>query len=1045
VLDRPVALKELFSDSAAMRSRFVREALITARLQHPSIVPVYDAGHLGDRSPFYAMKLVAGRPLDKSIAEASTLAQRLALLPTVLAVADAIAYAHNDRIIHRDLKPTNILVGKYGETIVIDWGLAKDLAADDHEALDAGPYRGAGLDETVAGAIMGTPAYMAPEQAAGEAVDERADVYALGAILYHVISGAIPHEGKTLDEMVSRVIGGDIRPLVERVPEVPRDLAAIVSKAMARDPAKRYPNAQGFADDLRRFSTGQLVASHSYGTGELVRRWLKQHRGAVMVAAAALLVLSVFGTLAIRNIIIARGEATASREEARHRLAASYIDRAGNELVHDQAARSLAYTIAAAQVSGLTPDSRLLAAHALDQLPPVRWWRDPQTRNAMFAPGTHDLLVVVADEIVCWDSDADRVRWRVPLHHHDNPVLVGRDMLAFARDHTVGLIAIANGAPIAELSGSAGAHYLGGVAMDAGARWLATTSSDRVDMFDATTRGLVASIPLTKAMGVRVIAADGQHVVVEADPGLMWILDRSGNQVGTFKASLGQVQIAGDEFVYVLPTGADGIAHVAVGDWTGKVRLDLPIGISSIDALEVDVAAKRIALGTEDGSVQVRSLVTGEASWQASIGGRADSVLFDGDVLRVASSSGAVSFDVRSGLEIERVSIPGALFLAASDDHARVAALVVGEGFAAWAPARGELVPLAPTSARVTDLALAPDGTVITAGGDGEIHELRDSRSVRRLGTGGAINQLARLDDGTLITSGADGTIVVRDHDGRELRRFAAGAVATPSPDGHRIAAATSDGTVAIFDSESGKSERTLGKLGNVWSIRWSPDGRRLAAVTTLGAVSVWDVKGSMVRTIPRGAVGATAIAFSNDSRWLARSGEPSDTLYALDGGSDRKLLGAQSLATSLAFSPDGKTVLVAGLGFLSTWDIATGAQRIRTATDGVVTAAAFFANGAYIIAGGMDRRMHVRSADTGAELLAFTVPAPPRKLVVDRGGGRIAVLAGRGATVWTAPAYGGTLDDLRERARCSLDLEVVDGHLRAHSIDLAACNRAAW
>jgi serine/threonine protein kinase len=185
VLDRPVALKELLAASEAMRSRFVREALITARLQHPSIVPVYDAGRLGDRSPFYAMKLVSGRPLDTAIAETTTLAQRLALLPTVLAIADAMAYAHSERVIHRDLKPGNVLVGNYGETIVIDWGLAKDLAADESDGLDAGPYRAAALDKTVAGTLLGTPAYMAPEQAAGEPVDERADVYALGAIGCH--------------------------------------------------------------------------------------------------------------------------------------------------------------------------------------------------------------------------------------------------------------------------------------------------------------------------------------------------------------------------------------------------------------------------------------------------------------------------------------------------------------------------------------------------------------------------------------------------------------------------------------------------------------------------------------------------------------------------------------------------------------------------------------------------------------------------------------------------------------------------------------------
>jgi len=204
----------------------------------------------------------------------------------------------------------------------------------------------------------------------------------------------------------------------------------------------------------------------------------------------------------------------------------------------------------------------------------------------------------------------------------------------------------------------------------------------------------------------------------------------------------------------------------------------------------------------------------------------------------------------------------------------------------------------------------------------------------------------------------------------------------------------------------------------------------------------VWDTNGGVVLTIPRGSIGATAIAFSNDSKWLVRSGEPSDTLFSLDGSRNRELQGAQGVAAAMTFSPDDKTVLVAGLGFLSTWDVATGAQRIRIATDGIISAAAFFANGAYIIAGGTDRRVHVWSADSGAELLAFTLPAPPRKIEVDRSGARIAILAGRGATVWTVPTFQGTLDALRERARCSLDLEVVDAHLRAHPIDAAACTR---
>jgi WD40 repeat protein len=132
-------------------------------------------------------------------------------------------------------------------------------------------------------------------------------------------------------------------------------------------------------------------------------------------------------------------------------------------------------------------------------------------------------------------------------------------------------------------------------------------------------------------------------------------------------------------------------------------------------------------------------------------------------------------------------------------------------------------------------------------------------------------------------------------------------------------------------------------------------------------------------------------------------------------------------------------------VGFLSTWDIATAAPRLRIATDGITTSSAFFDNGSYIAGGGADRRIHVWNADTGAELLAFTVPAPPRKIVIDRNSRRVAVLAGRGAMVWTVPAFPGTLDDLNERARCRLDIEVVDAHLRGHSIDIAACNRVAW
>ncbi|HEX4457899.1 MAG TPA: serine/threonine-protein kinase, partial [Polyangia bacterium] len=195
-LDRPVAIKEMLEsgDSAVLRERFERETAITARLQHPAIVPIYDAGKRAGGPPFYVMKLLSdNRTLGQAIAQASSLKERLSLLPNAIAVADAIAYAHSLDIIHRDIKPSNVLLGPFGETVVIDWGLAKELSrAAPPDPLLTTPYRNAAPDVTSIGSVMGTPHYMAPEQARGESVDARADVYSLGAMLYHVLCGAPP-------------------------------------------------------------------------------------------------------------------------------------------------------------------------------------------------------------------------------------------------------------------------------------------------------------------------------------------------------------------------------------------------------------------------------------------------------------------------------------------------------------------------------------------------------------------------------------------------------------------------------------------------------------------------------------------------------------------------------------------------------------------------------------------------------------------------------------------------------------------------------------
>jgi WD40 repeat protein len=279
-LGRDIAIKELISRGHVGEVRFLREALITARLEHPGIVPVYEAGRWPDGTPFYAMKLVSGRSLRDLIAERATVDQRIGLLHHVIAVADAIAYAHGRHIIHRDLKPANVIVGEFGETIVIDWGLAKELGSADEPVAAGGPYRTSRIDDlTAAGSVLGTPAYMAPEQQRGERVDQRADVFAIGAMLWQLcaLEKLPPADRRERDRILRR--GG-----------IDRDLVTILDKALDPDPARRYPDAGALAADLKAFKVGARIAARSYSLPAMLAHWTRRHRAlALSVAVAATL------------------------------------------------------------------------------------------------------------------------------------------------------------------------------------------------------------------------------------------------------------------------------------------------------------------------------------------------------------------------------------------------------------------------------------------------------------------------------------------------------------------------------------------------------------------------------------------------------------------------------------------------------------------------------------------------------------------------------------------------------------------------------------
>jgi eukaryotic-like serine/threonine-protein kinase len=320
-LHRQVALKQIrarHSGDHASRGRFVLEAEITGGLEHPGIVPVYGLGSHADGRPFYAMRFIRGDNLKEAIqrfhgsrprgessstagpsADYSSLAFRQ-LLGRFIDVCNAIAYAHSRGVLHRDLKPGNIMLGKFGETLVVDWGLAKVVGRSEPEAPRAGeeaplqPASASALAATMAGSAPGTPAYMSPEQAAGKIPELGAatDVYSLGATLYTLLTNRPPVAGSNTAEVLRKVQQGDID-WQTRSNGVPQTLVAVCRKAMAIEPADRYATPLALAEDLEHWLADEPVSAYPDPVLLRTGRWMRKNRTLVGSAAAALVVATI--------------------------------------------------------------------------------------------------------------------------------------------------------------------------------------------------------------------------------------------------------------------------------------------------------------------------------------------------------------------------------------------------------------------------------------------------------------------------------------------------------------------------------------------------------------------------------------------------------------------------------------------------------------------------------------------------------------------------------------------------------------------------------
>jgi eukaryotic-like serine/threonine-protein kinase len=285
-LDRPVALKVLKAkpEDADARARMSHEARVVARLEHPSIVPVHDCGVLPDGRFYYAMKWVRGKRLDERIGELSTFVERLQLFQRI---CDAVAFAHASGVLNRDLKPQNIMVGEFGEVLVLDWGLAKCGGDADLRAVEGSPDSG-GLcrSQTGHGTVLGTPGYMAPEQARGDLqlVDERSDVFALGGILYFLLAARAPVNA--LLSSGKEAASAPVVPPRQFDRSIPKALEAICLKALAVEKADRFASVTELSSDIGNFQAKGRVRAYREGLVEAAVRLCGKYRTAIALILA---------------------------------------------------------------------------------------------------------------------------------------------------------------------------------------------------------------------------------------------------------------------------------------------------------------------------------------------------------------------------------------------------------------------------------------------------------------------------------------------------------------------------------------------------------------------------------------------------------------------------------------------------------------------------------------------------------------------------------------------------------------------------------------
>jgi WD40 repeat protein/serine/threonine protein kinase len=956
-LHREVALKEIqgrHADDLDSRCRFLREAEITGGLEHPGIVPVYGLGTHDDGRPYYAMRLIRGDGLKEAIDQfhADGAVQKdpgrrslelRKLLRRFLDVCNAVGYAHSRGVIHRDLKPGNIILGSHGETLVIDWGLAKALGQHHLEA-DRGerplnPTCDDGSAPTISGTAMGTPAYMSPEQARGELdrLGPASDVYSLGATLFCLLTGRPPFEGEDIESVIRAVQRGEFPSPRQLNPAIDPPLEAICLKAMGRDPELRYASCKALAEDVERWMADEPMAVYREPLSTRITRWGRRHRTLASALGATLITTVV--ALAFSTALISREQARTSQQH--EQAQANYEDaRQQRDLV---AIRSLEATERALALERQLYVNRLSLAQ----------------RDSLQDVGLAEQFL---DQC---SADERGWEWKYlkRLCHLEQQTLRGHaqsvNTVAFSPDGT-------------RLVSGGGKTFMNPRAPDFGELIVRDATSGRELHRLGGFRGSVNSIAFS-GDGSRIVVASGYYDKPPGGLGRLSIWETATGKL-LFEDSVPYLNALAAAFS---PDGRLVAAGFGIRSsdyvpgrfkvWeaaTGSLLLERETAIGGVTALAFSRDSRQVALGCKH-TVELWALepprklpeLKGHTGWVYGL-----DFSPDGQSLATAGWDGTVRlWDLASGtprLTLDRHSgwVGHVKF---SPDGSRLASCGSDQTVRIWDPRAGrELLTLRGHTMHVNEVCFSPDGRRIASASEDRTVKLWDANS--------------------------DGRVVFRDH-----KRWV-NAIAF-SPDGRSVATSDGDGIVAVWDPRTGERRLRLeGRNGWVSGVAFSPDGQVLASTGEYGQLHLWSAtSGDRIRTIEHLDAFARGVVFSPDGTLLAACTGLHEALENSPGSvyvwstrdwkEVRRFRGHSGRVLALAMFPDGRRIVSLGMPGPNSsgdafevliWEVSSGEiVRSWTGRGTTLRRLAIGSDGRWLAAGGDDGSIRIWDVDSGLEV----------------------------------------------------------------------------